>query len=258
MRGYPQMQRQLFEDGRHRGHDPFGYRSRRDPLGNLCHPRELIVVPEEATIIQRIWIDLVEHSLGELAELLNREGVEHRERGTWTREAVKDIVRRGRMYLGYAVEKRGGDEQPGRHQPILTEAQYQRAMTAIARRRRLGNKPAPFRHYLLRGLVTCSCGSRMRGEAHLQRGTERRYYRCPTLGCRARRSFADDLEAQVLGAISAAVLPGSLIDAARTELRRRLATPEVAVAGKQRERLLTRLERLKSQHGWGDLSDADY
>jgi glycerol-3-phosphate O-acyltransferase len=30
------------------------------------------------------------------------------------------------------------------------------------------------------------------------------------------------------------------------------------VAGRQRERLLTRLERLKTQHGWGDLSDAEY
>ena len=29
------MQRQLFEDGRHRGHDPFGYRSLRDPAGYL-------------------------------------------------------------------------------------------------------------------------------------------------------------------------------------------------------------------------------
>ena len=47
-------------------------------------------------------------------------------------------------------------------------------------------------------------------------------------------------------------------DAARTELRRRLETPEVAVAGRQRARLLTRLEQLRKQHGWGDLGDADY
>src|ERR1035437_8752224 len=40
------MQRQLFEDGRHRGHDPFGYGSRRDPAGKLLHPRTLEIVPE--------------------------------------------------------------------------------------------------------------------------------------------------------------------------------------------------------------------
>ena len=96
----------------------------------------------------------------------------------------------------------------------------------------------------------------MRGEAHLQRGTERRYYRCPTLGCRARRCPADDAEAAVLGAIARGVLPDAVINAARTELRQRLQTPEVA--GRHRSRLLTRLEQLMKQHGWGDLEVVEY
>ena len=41
-------------------------------------------------------------------------------------------------------------------------------------------------------------------------------------------------------------------------MKRRLETPEVAVAGRQRARLLTRLEQLKRQHAWGDLTDAEY
>ena len=252
------MQRRLFEEGRHRGHDPLGYRSLRDGAGNLVHPRELVIAPDEAAIVRRVWLELTHHSLAEVAELLNLDGVPRREGGAWTRESVKDIVRRGRMYLGFVVEKRGRDERLGRHEAVLTEAEYCRALAAIASRRRVGNKPRPFRSYVLRGLVSCSCGTRMRGEAHLQRGTERRYYRCPTLGCRARRSPADLLEEAVLAAIAEAVLPGSVIDAARTELRRRLETPEVAVAGRQRARLLTRLEQLKKQHGWGDLGDAEY
>jgi DNA invertase Pin-like site-specific DNA recombinase len=252
------MQRQLFEDGRHRGHDPFGYRSLHDANGNLVHPRALVLEPSEAAVVRRVWIELAEHSLAEVAELLNADGIPPRVGGVWTRDAVKDILRRGRLYLGFVVEKRGRDERPGRHEPILSEAEYQRTVAAIAGRRRLGNKPAPFRHYVLRGLLFCSCGTRMRGEAHLQRGTERRYYRCPTLGCRARRSPAELVEGQVLAAIAEAVLPGSVIDAARIELRRRLETPAVAVAGRQRPRLLNRLEQLKKQHGWGDLTDADY
>jgi hypothetical protein len=44
----------------------------------------------------------------------------------------------------------------------------------------------------------------------------------------------------------------------RGELCRRLETPEVAVAGRQRTRLLTRLEQLRKQHAWGDLTDAAY
>ncbi len=47
-------------------------------------------------------------------------------------------------------------------------------------------------------------------------------------------------------------------DSDRTKLRRLLETPEVAVAGRQRARLLTRLGQLKKQHAWGDLSDTEY
>ena len=250
------MQRRLFEDGRHRGHDPLGYRSLRDAGGGLVHPRQLEIVPEEAAIVRRVWHELAQRSLIAVADLLNREGVPHR--GAWTRDSVKDIARRGRMYLGFVIEKRGRDERPGWHEPILTEAAYRRTTAAIAARTRVGNKPRPFRHYVLRGLLFCGCGTRMRGEAHLQRGTERRYFRCPTLGCRARRCPADLVEDDVLATIARGVLPATVIDAARAELRRLLETPEVAVAGRQRARLLTRLEQLKKQHAWGDLADAEY
>jgi DNA invertase Pin-like site-specific DNA recombinase len=250
------MQRRLFEDGRHRGHDPLGYRGLHDAAGLLVHPRQLVIVPEEAAIVRRVWHELAQRSFAEVADLMNREGVPHR--GVWTRESVKDIVRRGRMYLGFVVEKRGRDERPGRHEPILTEAEYRQTVAAIAARTRVGNKPRPFRSYVLRGLLHCTCGTRMRGEAHLQRGTERRYYRCPTLGCHARRCPADQIEADVLASIADGVLPQSVIDGARAELRRRLETPEVAVAGRQRARLLTRLEQLRKQHAWGDLTDAAY
>jgi DNA invertase Pin-like site-specific DNA recombinase len=191
------MQRRLFEDGRHRGHDPLGYRSLRDASGGLVHPRELVIAPEEAAVVRRVWHELASRSLVDVAGLMNRQGVPHR--GVWTRDSVKDIWRRGRFYLGLVVEKRGRDERPGRHEPILTEAEYRRTKAAIAARTRVGNKPRPFRHYVLRGLLYCECGTRMRGEAHLQRGTERRYYRCPMLGCRARRCPADLVEDDVPG-----------------------------------------------------------
>jgi DNA invertase Pin-like site-specific DNA recombinase len=250
------IQHHLFEDGRHRGHDPFGYRGRRGADGKLVHPRELLVVPEEAEVVRRVWHELEERSLIAVADLMNREGVPYR--GPWSRESVKDILRRGRMYLGYVVEKRGRDERPGRHEPILSEAQYRRTMAAVAARTRVGRKPAPFRSYALRGLVFCSCGTRMRGEAHLQRGTEVRYYRCPTLGCRARRCPADLVEEKVMSIIATAALPNLVIEKARTELRGRIETPGVAAAGRQRARLMTRLEQLRKQHGWGDISDRDY
>lgn len=250
------IQRRLFEDGRHRGHDPLGYRSLRDDAGNLVHPRQLVVVPEEAAAVRRVWQLLVEHPYAAVAAILNREGAPHA--GPWSREAVRDIVRRGRVYTGLVVEHRGHEERPGRHEPIISEAEYRRAMAAIRARTYVGNKPRPFRAYALRGLVYCACGARMRGEAHLQRGTEIRYYRCPSLGCRARRVPAERVETEVLAEIAQGVLPDAVIDAARTELRRRLETPELALAGRQRQRLLTRLQQLQKQHAWGDLTDAQY
>jgi DNA invertase Pin-like site-specific DNA recombinase len=250
------MQRRLFEDGRHRGHDPFGYRSLRDDAGNLVRPRQLVIVPEQAEVVRRVWRELADHSFDEVADRLNREGVPHR-RG-WTRDAVKDLYRRGRVYLGYVVEKRGRDERPGRQEPILTEAEYRRTVAGVKSRTRVGNKPLPFRSYTLRGLLHCGCGSKMRGEAHVQRGSERRYYRCPQVGCRSRRCPAELVEVAVLAQIAQGVLPESVIEAARAELRQRLRTPDAAATDRQRKRLLTRLEQLKKQHGWGDITDAEY
>ena len=250
------MQRSLFEAGRHRGHDPLGYKSMREADGRLVHPRQLVIDDTEAIIVRRVFGELTHHSFNEVADILNQEGVEHE--GPWTRDAVKDIFRRGRMYLGFVVEKRGREERPGQHDAILTDAEYTATMAAVAARRRVGNKPAPFRHYTLRGLVLCSCGTKMRGEAHVQRGGEIRYYRCPRLGCRTRRCPAELIERHVLDAIAEATLPRSVIDTARGQLTRRLQIPDVAASGRQKARLTTKLENLRKQHGWGDISDAEY
>ena len=58
--------------------------------------------------------------------------------------------------------------------------------------------------------------------------------------------------------IATAALPDRVIDSAQAELRRRLRTPAVLDSGRQRTRLTTRLEQLKKQHSWGDLTDAAY
>ena len=123
------MTKSLFLDGRHRGNDPFGYRSARDERGALKRPRQLEVVPDEAEVVR-----LVFEKSRDGIDLRHRAGVERRgrpppaqggpparrqrthEHQPWTRDAVKDIVRRGRFYLGFVVEKRGLDERPGHHE----------------------------------------------------------------------------------------------------------------------------------------------
>jgi hypothetical protein len=61
-----------------------------------------------------------------------------------------------------------------------------------------------------------------------------------------------------MSTIATAVLPDPVIEEARAELRHRLETPGSTTAGRQRARLTIRLEQLKKQHGWGDISDREY
>jgi DNA invertase Pin-like site-specific DNA recombinase len=265
------MLHRTFEDGRHRGHDPYGYRSERDEFGRVVHPRQLVVVPEEADVVRQIWRELQHRSFDDLTRLLNAQGILHRSGHVWTRDAVKDIWRRGRVYLGYVVEKRGLDERPGHHEPILDEETYRATLAGVRARTRTGKKPGRFRLYLLRGAIYCRCGARMRGEARVQRGNERRYYRCPRAGqqvvqlvdgqpatCHERLVPADAAEKIVLNAISRAVLPADVIEAARDELQRRLQVPHDSLTGRQRARLQQRLEQLRKQHEWSDITDEDY
>jgi DNA invertase Pin-like site-specific DNA recombinase len=251
------MLRGIYERGGHRGHSPFGYRSARDAAGDLVHPRKLVVIPEEAEVVRTVWMGLRTRSLVDLTAWLNRQGIQRRTKRPWTTEATKDIWRRGLFYTGRVVLHRGLDDRPGTHEPILSDAEYRETVAAVAARRRLGPKPKPFRTYLLRGLLQCACGRRMRGEARVQRGSERRYYRCPG-PCSARLLVAESAEKTVLDAISSGILPEDIVDAVREELRRRLGTPREKPEHERRHELDARLERLRKQHEWGDLSDADY
>ena len=83
-------------------------------------------------------------------------------------------------------------------------------------------------------------------------------HRCPNIDCRGRRAAADVIERDVLAEVARAILPDSVIEAAKRELRRRLETPEVASVGQRWARLEKRLEQLKNLYAWGDLSDAAY
>ncbi len=55
-----------------------------------------------------------------------------------------------------------------------------------------------------------------------------------------------------------AALPPEAIDAVAAELRRRLVSPTPGTSDKERQRLRTRMEQLRKQNEWGDLSDAEY
>ena len=243
--------RAIFEAGGHRGLDPFGYRT---VPGS--RPRTLEPVEAEAEVVRRIWQELASRSTDEIADGLNRDDVRHRVERPWTRDAVKDIARRGRFYLGYVTHRRGLEERPGRHPAIIDEDTWRDGVAGMRRRVKGVIQRSPrHRTYLLAGLLHCGgCGKRLHGQAANSRGKEWRYYRCR--GCSAPAVVADEVEAELCRRISRAVLPADIIELAREELRKRLALPRDD--GKLRRRLEQRRERLSQLFAWGDLTEAEY
>jgi hypothetical protein len=220
-------------------------------------PRRLLIEEAEAVIIRRIFTDSASKATIRIAAELNAEGVKRRVDRPWTKDAIKDIQRRGRVYLGFAVKDRGVDEVKGTHEPIIDEPIYRAAMAGTAGRFRDGVRTARHRVYALRGLLTCgNCGANMRGEARSARGKEWRYYLCRS--CDAPSVPADAIEAEVYDHIRTLTLPAEAIERARHLLLERLQVPETGTVDAQRKRLNNRLSRLKELYGWEDLTEAEY
>lgn len=76
--------------------------------------------------------------------------------------------------------------------------------------------------------------------------------------CPERAVRAEEAEATVLRAVAQLALPDEAIQEARDELRRRLQAPWSSIADKERARLRQRIENLRKQHEWGDISDIEY
>lgn len=251
------MARATFEGGGHVGNDPFGYRTVRDAQGNVAKPRTLEIVEAEAEIVRRVWRDLVTTPTAVIAKTLQAEGVKRRTDDPWTKDAVKDIVRRGRFYLGKVVYRRGEDERDGRHPPILDEATWAAGRKAAdARLRKADQSSRAHRTYLLTGILECACGRRLHGQTRSSRGNEWMYYLCRDCG---RKAIATkDADGVVLARLRRAILPAEIIEASRNELRRRLSLPSRGASDELRARLELRLGRLKQQFEWGDIDVPEY
>lgn len=131
----------------------------------------------------------------EVADALNREGAQHRAARAWISNAVKDLWRRHEVYIGKVMTRRGAEVRDGNHEPILDEETRREAVAGVTNRKRAKGKlpPTSKRLYLLCGLVYCSCGTRMHGDARLARGQAWRYYLCPVSEGR-RAAFGADGE----------------------------------------------------------------
>ncbi|MEJ7803167.1 MAG: recombinase family protein [Candidatus Limnocylindria bacterium] len=110
------------EAGGHNGRDPYGYRTARDDEGRVAQPHRLEPVEDEAAVIREAFDA---YGLGRLSSHAavaadrNRRGIARRGK-PWSKQSVRDIFRRAPFYAGQAVYRRGKDERPGLHEPIIT------------------------------------------------------------------------------------------------------------------------------------------
>lgn len=244
------IRQSLYEDGRHRGHPPFGYRNGRDESNR----RVLVVDPSEAETVRRIFAELASGSFADVAARLTADKAPAPTAQGWTRYVVREIYLRAKVYLGMVVLGSGLDERPGRHEPIITPELHRAALAERRSRDHGGRKAGPGRTYLLSGVLVCDCGRRMTGQ--LASRIPKRYYACRY--CRRPMIHAEVIEEQVLNAVRTYRVTKHTMDEAREELRRRLAGPRDDATLRQRKRLQGRLVNLQKQHGWGDLDDATY
>lgn len=251
------MSRSTFESGGHLGNDPLGYRTRRNDEGEIIHPRTLEIVEQEAEVVRRVWRDLPSRSTQQIADALQREGVQRRVDRPWTRDAVKDIVRRGRFYLGFVVYKRSAEELPGTHEPIIDEATWAAGrIAADDRGSAVAQHTRAHRTYLLTGLIICACGKPLHGQTRTSRGKQWVYYLCRA--CDRPSIRAEVADAAIRAELRNVIMPDWKIAETRDELRRRLALPSQGESDEARSRLERRSENLVRMFEWGDIAEATY
>lgn len=242
------LMRTTFLDGRHRGNPPRGYVNGRDDNGR----RALVVDPAAAARVRQVVALLAERSFSDVAALLTADGY------PMSTSAVKDVARRLPVYVGFVVAGRGpaAETRTGRHEPLISDAEYRAALAGIGGRLRAGARSRPWRTYLLSGVIGCECGRSMGGEARSSRGREWRYYRCRD--CR-RTVPAADAEAAVLSRLTKLPpLTRRLIDRADAEARARSVSPARSLAAARRDELERSIAAVRKQHEWGALSDVDF
>lgn len=150
-------------------HDPAGY--------GRGENGELFIKEDEALHIKTAY-DLYEqlHSITKVQERLKELGYP-----VWRFRRYNDILR-AKLYCGYVSF--AGEFYMGRHEPIITEEQFNRVQVLLSRHK--GKNANKAKESLLSGLITCGhCGENYLTYQSRDKVKKEKYYRYYT--CRARR-----------------------------------------------------------------------
>ena len=198
------------------------------PLGYRLEKRKLVIVPEKAAIVRKMFArNIAGDSVRKIGEMLRREhGIDYDAGGV-------HYVLRNRIYLGENQTAAGRelvDERPigkrwgsgewiSTHEPIIDRATFEASRRALESRRRAGRPPGQgaTAKWLLAGIAQCAvCGRRMSCIAY---GTSRspnpshagwyicslRAYRRGQAPCENRAVRRDDVDEQIRDATLAQI-----------------------------------------------------
>ena len=214
-------------------------------------------MPEEAAIVRRVWHELARRSL-------DRGGRPAQPGGRSPRRSVDARCGQGHPATRPLLPRLRGREARPRRAPGPARADPDRGRVPADDRGH--RRPHPRRQQAASPSATTSCAAWCTARAAPGCAARPTSSAAPSAATTAaRRSAAGRGAARPTTSrprswrrSPRASCPRPSSTRAKAELRRLLETPEVATAGRQRARLQTRLEQLKKQHAWGDLSDADY
>jgi site-specific DNA recombinase len=207
------IMRDRVERGLWNGGHVLGYRSKTN------EPGVLEIDEEASTLVHKIFESFEElGSSGAVTRLLSEQGIRYpsyatrsgKQRGgnLFAKQKVTGILRNP-LYIGQM--KWGEEVHEGNHPAIITKDQFDRVQVKLAEvaRRRTGMKVRPKgRHYLLTGVIRCSCGAHMVGSSAPGRNRTHFYYSCTRqnheggkYSCSAPRIPAEAIEEAIIGRI---------------------------------------------------------
>lgn len=183
------------------------------PLGYRVENRKLVVVPEEAATVRRIFERyLATQSPQQVARELNADGITTKAGKPWNKGNLFHILRNC-TYVGRTSYK--GEMHTGEHEAIVDVELWERVQRHLDSECR-SSKPSPARREEniapLKGLVFCGhCGGPMAQYAKTKRGRKYFYYRCSrdakraVSECPIRQVAAAELERAVFAQLAASL-----------------------------------------------------
>jgi site-specific DNA recombinase len=169
--------------GYHGGRAPFGYRYRDERVegDRTVRSGPIVVVPDEATIVRRVFGEFLGGAgVRRIAFDFNADGVKPPRAAAWDGSTISNVLRNP-AYIGCV--RMNGDVFAGEHESIVDERTWNEAQQLRESRRKqhgggVGRNPAG-RHLLTKGLLRCGlCGGAMRPRTYRHRDLS--VYLCTT------------------------------------------------------------------------------